>query len=371
MITTDDLKAIKTYLDNIPAVHKKNRANDMVWPFNWRSIQSIWRILFFDANRGPFKSNPDKSAVWNRGAYLVEGLGHCAMCHTPSHTLLNQNLSLGAPIRKYDLTGNVVQGYLAPNITQTNLGAITDQQMIDIFTKGVLLGGGNIQGPMLEAVHDSLSHLTTEDLIAISTYLRDMKSTLPNQPIPGTNSEGAIIYNNYCSGCHASGVGGAPRFGDAASWAPLAKSGMKKLYMVAINGVGDMPPKGTCYDCMNSDIEAAVNYMVATALKGPNQPVIVATTQAHLTMADGKRIYQANCSSCHDTGKNNAPKIGDKQAWKPIVDTGILLAFQNVAGGFQGHPKRGDCKQCSDAELLAAVKYIMQEGATNQNYILW
>lgn len=371
MVSREDLIDIKNYLDNIPAVHKQNHPNEMVLPFNWRYLQYGWRKLFFDPKRGPFKPDPNKTAAWNRGAYLVEGLGHCAMCHTPSYNLLNQNLSLGAPIRKYDLTGNVVQGYLAPNITQTNLGAITDDQMIEIFTKGVLLGGANIQGPMLEAVHDSLSHLTRDDLIAISTYLREKKSTLPNEVVPGANAQGAIIYNNYCSGCHASGVGGAPRFGDAASWVPLVKSGMKRLYVVAIDGVGDMPPKGTCYNCMNSDIKAAVNYMAAAALSGTDHPVVVGTTQAPLTMMDGKRIYEANCSSCHATGTNGAPQIGDKEAWKPIVDTGFLTAYHNVAGGFAGHPARGGCPQCTDAELLVAVKYIMQQSATDKNYILW
>lgn len=370
MVSENDLKTIKAYLDSLPPVHQENRKNKMVWPFNWRFVQYGWRLLFFNANAGPFKLDPQQSAQWNDGAYLVEGLGHCAMCHTPSYYLLSPNLSLGAPMRKYNLTGAVIQGYLAPNITQTNLAAISDNEMVDIFTKARLLGGGNIQGPMLEAVHDSLSHLTTADLIAISTYLKTVKSAVPYEPAPGSSDVGMVIYNNYCSGCHASGVNGAPRFGDTASWTPLVKSGMKKLYTVAINGVGYMPPRGMCTNCLNSDIRAAVDYMAASALKGSDQSVVVATNKS-LSMADGQRIYEANCSACHDSGKNNAPKIGDQAAWKPIVDAGFMGAYRNVVGGLHGHPVRGDCKQCNDAEVLAAVKYLMQKSATDKNYILW
>lgn len=370
-VSTDDLKAIKAYLDNIPPVHQANLQNKMVWPFNWRFLQYGWRLLFFNSSQGPFKPNPQLSESWNRGAYIVEGLGHCAMCHTPSYYLLSPSLSLGAPIRKYHLTGAVVQGYLAPNITQTNLAGITDKEMVEIFTKARLLGGGNIQGPMLEAVHDSLSNLTTADLIAISTYLKSVKSMMPEEAAPGSSNVGAIIYNNYCSGCHASGINGAPRFGDAASWGPLVKSGMKKLYTVAINGGGYMPPKGMCNNCLNSDIRAAVDYMAAAALKGSDQTVVIASKTTKLSLADGQRIYQANCSVCHDSGKNNAPKIGDQAAWIPIVDAGFMNAYRNVLGGQHGHPVHGDCKQCTDAEIMAAVKYIMQKSAPNKNYILW
>src|SRR3990167_594836 len=81
-ITTPDLLAMKAYLDLIPAVKQQNRDNEMMFPFNWRFLQLGWRILFFYPDRmGEFKPNAAKSSQWNRGAYLVEGLGHCAMCH--------------------------------------------------------------------------------------------------------------------------------------------------------------------------------------------------------------------------------------------------------------------------------------------------
>lgn len=265
-VNDDDLKAIKAYLENIPTVHLKNRDNDMVFPFNWRFLQLGWRILFFH-NGGPYQADPQQSAAWNRGAYLVEGLGHCAMCHTPSYHIITENVSLGAPILKHNLTGANIQGYLAPNITKTNLGAIPDNELLRIFTNYELLGGGTLQGPMLEAVHDSLIHLSREDLLAMIVYLKTVESEMPRQPYYTESGLGETIYNSYCSGCHSTGVGGAPKVGNAASWGPLARSGINKLYAIAINGGGNMPARGTCIKCSDYEIKLAVDYMVAVTLK--------------------------------------------------------------------------------------------------------
>lgn len=269
-VTTEDLKAIKAYLHSIPAVKQKNRDPDMVFPLNWRFLQWGWRFLFFD-NTGAYQVDKKQSAAWNRGAYLVEGLGHCAMCHTPSYHIVSENLSLGAPIRKYNLTGAVIQGYLAPNITKTNLGAIPDDQLLQVFTNYQLLGGGILQGPMLEAVHDSLIHLSKSDLLAMIAYLKSIQSEMPPQPTFSESGLGEVIYNSYCSGCHSTGVGGAPKIGDAERWGILSRSGINKLYTVAINGGGNMPARGTCITCSDNEIKLATDYIVAKSLQKPTQ----------------------------------------------------------------------------------------------------
>lgn len=364
-VSFDDLKAIKAYLDSIPPVHKPNRDNDMVWPFNWRFMQFGWRMLFFD-NTGPFKPSPDKSDKWNRGAYIVDGLGHCAMCHTPSYYVFSKQISLGAPIRKYDLTGANVEGYLAPNITKTNLGAIPDDELIKVFTDYRLLGGAELKGPMLEAVHDSLIHLTMPDLYAIITYMKSVKSKLPPQPSVSESSVGQYVYNSYCSGCHTSGVGGAPRIGSAASWKPLAKSGIDNLYTVAIQGGGNMPAKGTCISCSNYEVRAAVNYMLAASMGGKRPSATVAAAPVN-----GEQVYQTYCSSCHNEGLNGAPKLGDVHAWTPIAREGFLEAYFTVINGYKGHPVKGDCSLCSDEDIIAALKYMLQKGVPESNYQLW
>ena len=267
-VTVADVLAIRAYLNSIPAVKHPNHSNSMIFPFNWRFLQLGWRILFFYPNHtGPYQNDAAQSAKWNRGKYLVEGLGHCAMCHTPSYYLIVENVSLGAPIRKYHLTGAVVEGYLAPNITKSNLGAIPDQELLKVFKQYEMIGGNAVQGPMSEAIHDSLELLTDDDLLAIIAYMKSVESTIPVQPAARATDVGKVIYDNYCSGCHNSGVGGAPRIDNAAGWEALANSGLKKLYNIAIHGGGNMPAKGTCITCSDYQVTLAVDYMVSESQK--------------------------------------------------------------------------------------------------------
>lgn len=364
-VTTEDLKAIKAYLDSIPAVHQPNLNNKMVWPFNWRFLQSGWRLLFFLPQKtGPYKVNPAQSTQWNRGAYLVEGLGHCAMCHTPSYYIFSKKFSLGAPIKKYSLTGAPIQGFLAPNISKANLASIPDEELLKVFTHNQLIGGGSVEGPMLEANQNSLKYLTRSDMLAIITYLKSVQSKSPPLPRGGV---GKALYQNYCAGCHANGGGGAPVYGDAASWTPVLKKGMDTVYNNAIKGIDGMPPKGTCLSCSDQDIKQAVDYMLA-AIKGKTARIV--TPPKKLTLEDGKHIYEISCSLCHTTGFNNAPLLGNHAAWKPIVDAGFFDAYQNMMTGKKGHPPHGACMHCTNEELIAALKYMMTE-SSNNDYSLW
>lgn len=365
-ITTDDLKAIKAYLDSLPAIQQSNLPNKMIWPFNWRFLQLGWRLLFFNpVATGPFQSNPQQSSAWNQGAYLVEGLGHCAMCHTPSYYMFSEKLPLGAPIQKYNLTGAKIQGYLAPNITQENLANVPDEEVIKVFSHNQLIGGGNVEGPMLEVNQDSLRYLSHADLLAMVTYLKSVRSETPPRP---KGSIGKSVYENYCSGCHATGAGGAPRYGDAYTWTPILKNGIDPVYTHAIKGIGGMPAKGTCISCQDSDIKQAVDYMVA-AVAGKKGSAAPAAKK--LTLEDGKRIYQSNCSVCHDAGFKKAPKPGDIDTWRPIVNAGFIAAYTNVETGINGHPPHGACPTCTDAELIAAIKYMMTVSSTSKNFELW
>ncbi|CZI89187.1 Gluconate 2-dehydrogenase cytochrome c subunit precursor [Legionella pneumophila] len=261
--STEDLLAIKAYLNAIPAIEQPNRANEMIWPFGWRFIQLGWRILFFSPNNmGPYTINTRQSSEWNRGAYLVEGLGHCGMCHTPSYYLFNKNFVLAAPIRKYNLAGAYAVGYLAPNITHSALGDVPTKELMKTFTEHLSLSGGKVRGPMLEAVHNSLIHFSEADLLSIITYLKNVHSDSPPQPVLKNISLGETIYKQYCSVCHNIGVSGAPKLGDFISWSPLIKSGVDKLYEATMNGTSNMPAKGGCANCSKKDIEAAVNYIV-------------------------------------------------------------------------------------------------------------
>ncbi|HSW68840.1 MAG TPA: c-type cytochrome [Gammaproteobacteria bacterium] len=366
-ITTEDLKALKAYLDSIPAVNQKNLKNKMVWPFNVRLLQAPWRWMFFHPT-AVYEGVPEASEKWKRGEYLVEGFGHCAMCHSPSYKIFTDKLPLGAPIQKFDLTGSKIQGYLAPNITKANLNEVSEQEITDVFLKDRMIGGGPVEGPMLEVNHDSLRYLTPEDLSAIAVYLKSVQSKSP--PKPTGPAAGKALYENYCSGCHASGAGGAPKYGDAADWTPVLKGGINKVYENAIKGIGGMPAKGTCVSCNDQDIKQAVDYMLVS-VTGPDGKIASVAPIKKLTMEEGKLLYDQNCSVCHANGFQQAPKPGDVEAWKPMVEAGFLDTYINVLTGRKGHPPHGACATCSDADLKAAVKYMMQQSAPGKDYSLW
>lgn len=91
----------------------------------------------------------------------------------------------------------------------------------------------------------------------------DVTETAASAPAaPKKPLTGAEVYNQYCTVCHAAGVAGAPKFKDAASWAPRKKQGMDTLLKHAIGGLNAMPPKGTCMNCSDKEIEAAIKYML-------------------------------------------------------------------------------------------------------------
>lgn len=375
-ITDADLKSIKLYLDTIPKVSLEKKPNTMRWPFSMRFMQLGWRSLFFTMDKdGPYKNDPKHSAAWNRGAYLVEGLGHCSMCHTPSYYIFSRNYSLAAPKKKYYLAGNTVEGFYAPNITGKLMDKATNKEIADVFKQDKLIGGGQVQGPMLQANHDSLKYLTPEDVDAIAIYLRSVKSQSPPRQSHGSGlAAGKSVYSQYCTGCHATGAGGAPKVGDVTVWEPRVKLGMPTLYTNAIKGIGGMPPKGTCMTCTDKEIEDAVNYMVAESKPGVGTASAPAAKPVkQLTLKDGKKLYNQYCAVCHNPGSQylNAPKLGDKEAWKPILKQGFDIVFYNTIRGHGNMPIRGGCVKCNDAQIKAAVKYMAETSKTTGDYTLW
>ncbi len=372
-ITTQDLLDIRTYLNAIPAVNQKNRKDTMKFPFNIRFLQLGWRILFFK-DTGPYKSNPKKSAQWNRGAYLVESLGHCSMCHTRSHHFIFKKWILAAPIKKYYLAGNFVEGFYAPDITSAALKDTPVKAIANVFLKDRLLGGGKVQGPMADANHDSLKYLTKSDIQAIAIYLKSVKSQVPPMPKTGTGlAAGKKIFNQYCAGCHLTGAGGAPKIGDIADWAPRIKNGMNTLYKNALNGFKGMPPKGTCMTCSKQQIQDAVQYIVSQSKPGAAGATTATPAKAPkpLTLADGKKLYNTYCAVCHEGEYPGAPKTGDKEAWKPLIAQGMQILIDRSIRGYKNMPAKGGCRSCNDEEVIAAIKYMVHQSKTSGNYQLW
>lgn len=366
LVSRDDLLAIKAYLMSIPAVKQPNKENDVPFPFSWRFLQLGWRILFF--HEGEYQYDPHYSKQWNRGAYLVQGLGHCGMCHSPLNIL-------GAEKKDYYLSGNFVDGYYAPNITQYGLKSIPVEEIEHVFTQDEMLkGAGKVGGPMAEVNHDSLKYLSEADLESIAVYLKTVKSKVPKASSgPVTADTGKKIYESYCAVCHTTGAAGAPKLGDAGDWDPRIKQGIASLDEHAINGINSMPPKGTCMTCSDAEIKAVVQYMVDQAKGGgtATAKTIPVSAVPQISMAQAKQIYETNCSVCHATGALGAPKVGDIAAWKPILAQNMDILFKHTIEGYKRMPPRGACIECSNAELQAAVKYMAQESTEGGDYSLW
>jgi mono/diheme cytochrome c family protein len=159
----DDLRDLFAYLKTLPTVQDKSRPHDLPFPFNIRRTLGGWKILFL--NGEPFKPDPAKDAVWNRGAYLVNALAHCAECHSPRNALggiVPSQRFAGGP----DPEG---EGWI-PNITQHELKEWKEKDIVEVLTTG-MTPDDKVGGSMVGVVR-STSQLSAEDRLAIATYIK-------------------------------------------------------------------------------------------------------------------------------------------------------------------------------------------------------
>ena len=373
-VSEQDLRAIWAYLQKLPVVNQANKKSTVPFPLNIRFAQLGWKIMFFYPSTGYYQYDPKRSPLWNRGKYLVDGLGHCSMCHTPLNFL-------GAPKKRYYLTGGFIENFWAPNITGYGLAGGTPNDVEEVFTKDELLEkAGKVAGPMAEVNHNSLQGLDKQDLLSIAIYLKSVESEQPMalaaQSQPPTLAHGRKVYEKACSTCHLEGQAGAPMITDSANWfLRLQSKGIEVFYRHAISGFNLMPIKGGCVTCSNEDIEAAVDYLVTEALSREQLRLLAMKKQIEkpkqATLADGQEIYQTHCGACHDSGKLGAPVVGDKNAWAPLIQKNMDVLIFNTLKGEPWMPPKGGCKHCSTSEVIAAIKYMVSKSKTEGDYSLW
>ena len=198
--------AILAYLKTVPGSDYRQPPNLLPIPMGFRPILIGWNTLFLDDGR--FRPDPAQDDAWNRGAKLVESLGHCGACHTPL------NLA-GAPEGSRYLQGAVLNGWLAPDLTgnqRTGLGRWSAAEIAEYLKTG-RNARSNAAGPMGEVVAYSTSLMSDADLGAIATYLKSLPAS-PDKPssAPGEGAmrRGSAIYADACSACHLSGGRGQP-----------------------------------------------------------------------------------------------------------------------------------------------------------------
>jgi mono/diheme cytochrome c family protein len=216
-VTREDSDAIYAFLKSVPAVRQQNRPHDLRFPYNNRALIIGWRTLFF--NEGEYKYNPQQSAEWNRGAYLVEGLGHCGMCHTPIN-------ALGGSSESQAFQGGLIpmQNWYAPSLTsnkEAGLGDWSIEDIVDLLRTGISARGA-VYGPMAEVVYNSLQYLSPEDIQAMAIYLKSIGQNTPppkaTSNVPSAEgslllSLGKTVYEQHCASCHGkNGEGMAPNY---------------------------------------------------------------------------------------------------------------------------------------------------------------
>jgi mono/diheme cytochrome c family protein len=220
-MSRDDVLTIRAYLNTVTPVRNAVVANTLPFPFNIRAAMGVWNALYF--KEGDYKPDPKQSAEWNRGAYLVDGPGHCGACHTPK-TFLG-----GDKLDQY-LEGAYLQGWSAPDITndaRLGLGKWSKEDLVSYLKSGHNRVTA-ATGPMGEVVTLSTAFTTDPDLNAIATYLKSLPGkTNAGSPLPASDPAmiaGAAIYRDQCSACHGlDGKGVAELFPSVAD-SPMVRS---------------------------------------------------------------------------------------------------------------------------------------------------
>ena len=201
-ISAADADALFAYLRSLPAVAQPNRPHALRFPYDTQAALAVWRALFFRPAR--FEPDATRPPDWNRGAYLVQGLGHCAACHA------ERNL-LGATRDAAGLGGGLIplQNWYAPPLRTAQPGALAALLQTGRSDTAALLG------PMAEVVLHSTQHLDAADLRAMAVYLQSLPAS-PPMDVPAVSAtaaqrtQGEALYRDHCSGCHGEQGQGVP-----------------------------------------------------------------------------------------------------------------------------------------------------------------
>lgn len=275
-ITRADSDALYAYLQTVTPVRQDNRAHALRFPYNQPILLAAWRALYF--RPGEYAAADNQTAQWNRGAYLVKGLGHCSACHTARNVL-------GAHSVKNELAGGMmpVSNWYASALTSSSEGGLGNWRVKDVrdFLHTGVSARGAAFGPMAEVVSTSLQHLSGDDIDAMAIYLKSMavgatsvaRST-PTERSPEATAvlkEGGRIYERHCIECHqANGQGVGIAYPPLAGSSTLHASSPVNAIRLVLNGgfapvtYGNprpygMPPFGTTLS--DNEVAAVVSYI--------------------------------------------------------------------------------------------------------------
>jgi mono/diheme cytochrome c family protein len=207
-LTRPDMLAIRAYLSTLEPVANTPPKADMRFPFNFRILMKAWNYFFL--RPGILIPEQEKSPDWNRGRYLVEGLGHCGVCHTPKNIF-------GADKQGRSFAGGAVGGWFAPRLDEAARSGLKSWSVDDIveYLQSGRNAKSNADGPMAEVIVNSTSKMSDGDVRAIAVYLKDLPPGAPEPAIaapPETvMKSGAALYAHACVACHETDGSSSPR----------------------------------------------------------------------------------------------------------------------------------------------------------------
>jgi mono/diheme cytochrome c family protein len=267
-MTRDDILAVRAYLGTLAPVTNKAPPPALYFPLSFRGVMRAWNFLFF--RPGILEPDQQKGTDWNRGRYLVEGLGHCGACHTPKNFF-------GADRRGQRYAGGAVGGYFAPRLDGAARGGLKSWSVEDIVE--YLQSGRNARshagGPMAEVVINSTSRMGEADVRGIAFYLKSLPPGPPEPegPLP-TETEmktGKEIYARNCIACHEADGSSSPRIypplngnallqsADPASTLRVILDGAQTLTTPRAPNTGSMP--GYAKQLSDQEIADVTNYI--------------------------------------------------------------------------------------------------------------
>lgn len=287
LVSRGDSDALFAYLQTLAPVTQASPAHRLRFPYNTQIALNIWRALYFDP--AEYRTDPQQSDTWNRGAYLVQGLAHCGACHTPRGALGNTDKS-------HPLSGSAIAGlgWYAPALTQGPLSSTEKEALIELLKTGIN-HQAVLSGPMAEVTVHSLQYMAFDDLAAMTEYLASLEPT--SSQLPETSGvtiewgnalhqEGMALYGKHCEDCHgASGEGQDRRYPAlAGNRAVLTNPPNNAIKVLLYGGFGastegrPRPHGMPAYAQLMSDKEAANVLSYIRAAWGNNAPAISASS---------------------------------------------------------------------------------------------
>ena len=290
-VTQPDLDAIYAFLMTRTPVQAEAPPTRLPPPFGIRPLMAGWNLLFVD--HGPLPADPARSAEWNRGAYLVEGLGHCGACHTPRN-------ALGAEDKQRAYTGGQADGWDAPGLTAASSPAAiawTADAIATYLRHGIDDGHAASAGPM-RAVSHNLSRVPDADIRAMATYIASMtdpdghapstdRATLIAQKVAASqapppalqSSDGAVIFAGACAGCHGVGapmmLDGRPSLALGSSVTSASPRNATQTILYGLQpGTGERGPymPGFADSLTDAQVSAVLTYLRARFTDRPGWP---------------------------------------------------------------------------------------------------